>query len=75
MIFGTNSSWIGTDGSGFFAGRTDSTGAHSADNANAAIKETGEIIGAAGKFKVDASGNVTAEKVTAKEVVAEKSLY
>ena len=74
MIFGTNSSWIGTDGSGFFAGRTDSTGAHSADNANAAIKETGEIIGAAGKFKVDASGNVTAEKVTAKEVVAE-NLY
>ena len=74
MVFGTTSSWIDGDGKGFYAGTVNNQLGHVDGNERAAIKETGEIIGAAGKFKVDADGNVTAEKVTAKEVVAE-NLY
>ena len=62
------------DGSGFYVWAKNDTSNHNPDKAIASIKDDGSIKAAAGKFKVDADGNVTAEKVTAKEVVAE-NLY
>lgn len=62
------------DGSGFYVWANNDTSNHNPEKSIASIKDDGSIKAAAGKFKVDADGNVTAEKVTAKEVVAE-NLY
>ena len=59
------------DSTGFYAGGAKP---HNYQNSMAAITEDGKIKGAGGKFEVDESGNVTAEKITAKEVTAD-NLY
>ena len=72
ITVGENSAHM--DATGFYAGRKNTSLGHTYDNVKAAMTEDGKIKGADGKFEVDASGNVTAEKVTAKEVTAE-NLY
>jgi len=66
MVFGDTSSWIDGDGKGFYAGTVNDALGHVDRNERAAIKETGEIVGAAGQFRVNGTtGNVTAQEVTA----------
>ena len=66
MVFGDTSSWIDGDGKGFYAGTVNDALGHVDGNERAAIKETGEIVGAAGQFRVNGTtGNVTAQEVTA----------
>ena len=72
ITVGENSAHM--DATGFYAGRKNTSLGHTYDNVKAAMTEDGKIKGADGKFEVDESGNVTAEKVTAKEVTAE-NLY
>ena len=72
ITVGENSAHM--DATGFYAGRKDTSLGHTYDNVKAAMTEGGKIKGADGKFEVDESGNVTAEKVTAKEVTAD-NLY
>ena len=72
ITVGENSAHM--DATGFYAGRKDTNLGHTYDNVKAAMTESGKIKGADGKFVVDESGNVTAEKITAKEVTAD-NLY
>ena len=67
MVFGSTSSWIDGTGKGFYAGTIDDAKGHVDGNEKAAIKDTGEIIGASGQFKVDTSGNVTATNLYTKD--------
>ena len=62
------------DGSGFYVWAKNDTSNHNPEKSIASIKDDGSIKGAGGAFTVDASGNVTAEKITAKEVTAD-NLY
>jgi len=62
------------DGSGFYVWAKNDTSNHNPEKSIASIKDDGSIKGAGGAFTVDASGNVTAEKITATEVTAD-NLY
>ena len=62
------------DGSGFYVWDKNDTSNHNPEKSIASIKDDGSIKGAGGAFTVDASGNVTAEKITANKVTAD-NLY